>query len=50
MKSFDSALDQPIENMGRRGFGLNRKSHVARGAASGSAMVVFIFFAKSTLW
>jgi hypothetical protein len=39
MKSFDSALDQPIANMGRQGFGLNRKSHVARGAASGSTMV-----------
>jgi hypothetical protein len=39
MKSFDSALDQPIENMGRQGFGLNPKSHVARGAASGSTMV-----------
>ncbi len=39
MKSFDIALDQPIANMGRRGFGLNRKSHVARGAASGSTMV-----------
>jgi hypothetical protein len=47
MKSFNSALDQPIANMGRRGFGLNRKSHVARGAASGSTMVGFIFFAKS---
>jgi hypothetical protein len=48
MKSFDSALDQPIANiMGRRGFGLNRKSHVARGAASGSTMVGFICFAKS---
>jgi hypothetical protein len=26
MKSFNSALDQPIANMGRRGFGLDRKA------------------------
>ncbi len=43
IKSFDSALNQTIANMGQRGFGLNRKSHVPRGAANSPTMVISFF-------